>query len=121
MTPPIAPFLHGQTVEVERGARNDYGDNTYVVVGTIEGCAWAPRTSSEDNQSRTTVIVGLTLYGPYGADLRSDDRVVLPQDPMLPAADREQRTYRVVGEIGNWRSPFTGWTPGFEAALERVS
>lgn len=116
MTAPIAPFPFGITVEVERGTRNEHGDVNYAVTHSIEGCADAPRASTEVNENRTTVIVGKTLYGPYGADLRFDDRVVLPG-----TAPRKERTWRVIGEIGNWRNPFTGWTPGFEVALERVS
>lgn len=115
-----APFPQGYTVEVERGTRDDYGDITYDVALTIEGCAWAPRYSNEDNENRNTVIVGLTLYGPYGADLSADDRIVLPALPELPAK-RSLRTYRVIGDRGDWRSPFTAWKPGFEAALERVT
>lgn len=115
-----APFPFGYTVEVERGARNQHGDVDWAVHHEIPGCAWAPRYSNENDQSQTRIITGLALYGPYGVDLLATDRVVLPAVPELPA-DRKQRIYRVVGDIGNWRSPFTGWAPGFEAALERVA
>lgn len=121
MTQPVAPFPFGYTVEVERGTRSEHGDITYTVHHTINGCADAPRYSDENNQSRTSVIIGKMLYGPYGADLQSDDRVVLPDMPGLPALPRKQRTFRVDGDVGQWRNPLTGWTPGFEAALERVS
>lgn len=111
-----APFPFGVTVEVERGSRDRFGDIAYAVSHTIPGCAVAPRSSSEDNDARTSVIVGLTLYGPYGADLQSDDRVVIPgPEP------RARRTWRVIGEAGSWHHPMTNWKPGFEAALERVS
>lgn len=109
-------FTYGITVEVERGPRNEHGDVVYGLVGTISGCAVAPRASTEVSDNRTTTIVGLTLYGPYGADLRSTDRVILPGPQ-----ERKLRTYHVIGEVGQWRSPFTDWKPGFEAALERVS
>lgn len=112
-----APFPYGITIEVERAPVDlVHGDVAYALSHTIEGCAEAPRYSTENNENRTTVIVGRTLYGPYGADLRATDRVVLPG-----AEPRKQRTYRVVGEIGNWRNPFTNWKPGFEVALEKVS
>ena len=121
MTAPIAPFPYGLPVEVERATRDPvHGDVTYALVGTIEGCGWYPRTSDENNERRTATIVGLTLYGPYGADIRSDDRVVLPDVPARGLSRRE-RTYRVDGEVGDWRSPLTGWEPGFEVNLERVS
>lgn len=112
-----APFPYGITIEVERAPLDlVHGDVVYSLSHVIEGCAVAPRTSTEDNDRRTTVIVGLTLYGPYDADLLARDRVVLPgEEP------RKLRTYRVVGDVGRWRSPFTGWAPGFEVALERVT
>lgn len=117
MSAPIAPFPYGITVEVERAPVDTvHGDVVYAVSHTIEGCADAPRYSTENNDNRTTVIVGRTLYGPYGADLQATDRVVYPG-----TGPRKKRTYRVVGDIGQWMNPFTGWKPGFEAALERVS
>jgi hypothetical protein len=120
VTQPIAPFPFGLTIQIERGTRSEHGDVNYTDSHTIDGCAWAPRESTEVNDNRTTVIVGLTLYGPYGADIRHDDRVVLPDVPER-GLTRKQRTWRVDGEVGDWRSPFTGWEPGFEVALERVS
>lgn len=119
MSHPVAPFAFGDTVEIERGPEDEHGDRQYAVVGTLEGVWWAPRYSNENNDDRSTTIVGLTLYGAYGADVRADDRVVLPNRTELPDA-REERTYRVVGDRGDWRNPMTGWAAGSEIALERV-
>lgn len=115
-----APFPFGFTVSVIRNTRNQFGDKTRVVHHSIDGCAWAPRTSTEEDNGRTSVITGLQLYGPPRPDILFDDEIVLPQVMGLPA-DEKKRTFRVVGEIGEWRNPFTGWEPGFEVALERVS
>jgi hypothetical protein len=112
-----APFPFGITIEVERQpAANDFGDRSYSPSHSIDGCATAPRYSTEVNDGRSAVITGLHLYGPYGADLRATDRVVLPG-----TEPRKQRTWRVVGDVGSYRSPWNNWMPGFEAALERVT
>lgn len=71
----------------------------------------APRYSTEINDNRTSVIVGFSLFGPPGADILAKDRVKTP----------DGNFYRVVGEAASWTSPLTGWSPGFEAALERVT
>ena len=111
----IAPFPHGVTVEVHRAPAPDaFGDAVYALNHTIEGCALAPRYSTEltDNQNR--VIVGFSLFGP-----------TQPPEKKVLAADRiktpDGNMYRVLGEAADWVHPITGWMPGFEAALERVT
>lgn len=70
----------------------------------------APRVSSEFNEpGRTAVIVGLTVFFPGGTDVLSTDRFRV-----------RGTVYEVVGEAGDWRSPFTGRRPGIEVALKRV-
>lgn len=103
-----------ETVVVLRSAvaTDDYGDET---VGTdtetaYDGCAVAPRYSSEDNDNRSAVIVGITVYFPPGAD-------VLPTDRM---SVRDQ-VYRVDGDPGRWINPFTNVERGLEVAGVRVS
>ena len=89
-------------------AERDWDSATSTV---IHGCAVAPRSSSElTDPGRLAVIVGLTVYLPAGS-------VVSPQDRMLVRGD----LYEVDGEAGVWVSPFTGWSPGVEVALRRVS
>ena len=116
--PPLAPFPFGVTVSVRRGITDRFGDKTMVDHHEIEGCAVTPRYSSEVNGDRASVIVGFSLYGP--ADPNPE---ILPQDEIVVPGPQpvRQRTYRVVGELADWRSPLTGWHAGFEAALERVS
>lgn len=115
-----APFPFGFTVTVRRTTRNEFGDKLAPTTHEIPGCAWAPTSSTEDDIGRTSVITGLQLYGPPQPDILFDDDIILPAVMGLPAAEKK-RTYRVVGEVGEWRNPFTGWAPGFEVALERVS
>lgn len=94
-----------------RGATVDeYGDPTGTDTrSTLEGCFVAPATSSPaDDRGRTGVVVGLTLFGPYSADLVRTDRVEV-----------DGVTYRITGEVGPWKNPLSGWEAGFEVALER--
>lgn len=105
-------FRHPITVEV---ARTQYDDRTgdplpSPVRFTIDGCAVAPRTTGEQSDLGTSVVVGLALFAPYGADIRSTDVIRLPDD-----AD----PWEVDGEAGHWRSPFTDWRPGSHVALTR--
>lgn len=112
----ISPFPFGITVTVQRppDESNRYGDVTYVDHHTIDGCALAPRYSTEDNNNRTSVIVGFSLFGP---PQEGDDRVFATDRVKTP----DGNVYRVTGESADWLHPITGWHPGFEAALERVT
>ncbi|MFI1485785.1 hypothetical protein [Streptomyces sp. NPDC020747] len=81
----------------------------------IPGCAIAPRdgTGAGTNEivdARDTVITGLTLYAPYGTDIRATDRVRVGGDE-----------YEVDGHSGSFRSPFTGSTGPVVVALELVT
>jgi hypothetical protein len=109
------PFPFGMSVTVRRGGGVDkFGDPDpdSVTTHVVAGCAVAPRTSTEDTTGRgDTVIVGLTLYGPYDADIAATDVVE------LPGGDR----YQVVGEPGRWASPMSRRRPGLSVALERVT
>jgi hypothetical protein len=110
----IAPFPFGVTVEIHRTVVDRFGDETVTLHHTIEGCALAPRYSTEFNNDRNQTIVGFSLFGPpQTGDNRvfATDRVKTPDGIM----------FRVVGEAATWTHPITGWTPGFEAALERVT
>lgn len=101
------------------GGVDEYGDPITSSPSTTElvGAFTAPRDavgsreSSEINQrGRAGVIVGLTLYAPYGTDLRRDDQV-----------DIDGTLFDVEGEVGSWRNPFTSWEAGIEVALRRAT
>lgn len=81
----------------------------------IPGCSVSPRdgTGSASNElldARDTVITGLTLYAPYGTDIRATDRVRIGAE-----------LYEVDGQPGSFRSPFTGSTGPVAVALELVT
>ena len=97
--------------------RDSYGND---VPGTptefpVHGCAVAPRDgtgagANEIIDARDTVIVGLTLYAPYGTDIRATDQIRVNGE-----------LYEVDGQPGSFRSPFTGSTGPVVVALELVT
>lgn len=125
MTAPGAPFQFGFTVTVKRaGGRTNMGDKKPGSTHEIHGCMWSPRMRENveiTSEIRVSTIEGLQLYGPPDSDLLPDDEVVLPAVLDLSGFDEKRRTYRVYGDVGHWYSPLTGWRPGFEVALERVT
>lgn len=106
-------YAHPVTITVERTADDPVTgdpDPESTTTHTVDGCALAPRTSTEEQELGTQVVVGLTLFAPFGADIVSADIVWLPDDP---------EPWEVDGERGDWRSPFTDWHAGAQIALAR--
>jgi hypothetical protein len=116
----VRELPNGETVTILRpgpSTEDTYGND---VPGPpteipVTGCAVAPRdgTGSAANEltdARDTVITGLTLYAPYGTDIRATDRVRVGSD-----------VYEVEGLPGSFRSPFTGSTGPVVVALELVT
>lgn len=109
---------HGETVAVNRrGGTDKWGQDLPGTQHTVGPCGFAPRTatgsrnSTEDNAQRNTVITGLTMYAPWGADITSQDVIVRG----------DGSRWHVEGDVGEWLSPLTGWRAGIEVALVRVS
>lgn len=103
--------LTGQVVTVRRYAMDRYGDRTVTATFTLGRCAFAPRTSNENNDRANTVVADAELYVPPWAGIKASDEVEL--------ADGTK--WEVAGRPENWRSPFTGWQPGDVVALTRVT
>ena len=79
---------------------------------TLEGFAFAPGVSGEDNAHRMDVHTKGELFGPVGVDLRPSDRVELPEPYRGP--------WSVVGEPQQWGpNPFTGEVAGSVTELDR--
>ena len=93
-------------------ATDAYGDETVGVdvERAIPGVAVAPRYSSEGNDNRSAVIVGLTLYFPPRSDVLSTDRWRV-----------RGAVYSTVGDPGEWINPFTNVNCGLEVAVKRVT
>jgi hypothetical protein len=110
-----APFPLGETVVLLRpgppvvdGMGQEHpGPDVEVPVA---GCAVWPRTSSEQDQAQSQVIVGITLFVPPGTQVDAHDRVRV-----------RGVVYQVDGEPGLYRSPLTGHASGIEVALRRVT
>lgn len=78
---------------------------------TIDGCSIAPRTTVDiTDRGRHGVVVGLSLFTPYGVDVVHTD--LLEVDGV---------EYEVDGDAGPWKSPFTQWEAGMELALRRAA
>lgn len=106
----------GQTITVIRGGAptiNDFGED---VPGPpseirIDNCVVYPRTTEEQTQGRDLVITGLNVLMP------PDAPEVYPTDQV----DYRGVVYDVDGDVAAWRSPYSGWRPGVQFALTRVS
>lgn len=96
--------------EVAAGQGNTRIDWTTPTRFDIAGAIVAPRESAEDNQFRTAVIVGLTVYLPTGTALLPTDRLEVRGTP-----------YEVVGEPGDFRNPYDSSIDGLQVALERIN
>ncbi|MGW2228288.1 hypothetical protein [Streptomyces formicae] len=112
---------HGDTVTILRAAaattQDVYGNDVPGPVTEIPvpGCSVSPRdgtgpAANEILGDRDTVISGLTLYAPFGTDIRATDRVRIGGE-----------IYEVDGRAGTFRSPFSGSTGPVVAALELVT
>lgn len=74
-----------------------------------EGWSLQPRESTELTDARDTVIIGLTGFGPAGADIKATDNDVR----------HEGVRYQVDGEPGRWRD-VNGVERFVQVALKRV-
>lgn len=82
----------------------------------IAGAFVAPRSSSDnDDVGRVGVIVGLTLFVPYGTSLTTADKVLVAE------GNTNDGTYEIEGQPADWLHPWTGWTPGQSVALKRAA
>lgn len=78
---------------------------------TIADAFTAPRTSDDiDGRGRAGVIIGLTLFAPYGTDIEPDDDFEI-----------DGTLYRIEGVAGEWMNPLTDWEAGTTVALERAA
>ena len=118
--------MFGRTVVVFREIRDDFGDVTVEDEREVSGCAWYPRRSVEDVGGGSTIAAnqrtgagtgavqvstGLTMLCPPGSGITATHRVRLPDGTV----------WQVLGEVGSWVSPLTGWTPGDTVELEQTT
>lgn len=105
-------WSRGESVTVLRPAGRDlrHGDGGTENPHTIDNVVIDWDGTSEVTDNGEAVISDVVLYCPPGADIRSIDRVKLPD------GDR----YRVIGKPAPWRSPYTGRRPGVVVKLKGV-
>ena len=108
-------FPFGTTITVLRDSPGGFDEHNDPISSSttrtdIAGCGVAPRYSSEPSTlGRNGVIVGLTIFAPYGSDILFTDRIEIAGV-----------VYLVEGTPENWLNPFTGSTPGMEIAVKRA-
>lgn len=112
-----APF--GFTLTVRRIGTNGYGETEVLEEYDIPGCIFAPGTASEDNNQRSQVFRSASIYLP------ARSRRVDPSSKLvIPAAvtgDDQATEWEAEGPSAAWPNPFTGWNPGSELVVRRVT
>ena len=108
-------FPFGRTVVAYRERRNAVGEVTEVDRFEIDGVSIAPRVSNEfGTDSRNAVVTtGLTML--------IADEVVAQRITPQHRISIDGVVYRVQGSPAMWQSPLTGWTPGTQVELDRVT
>jgi hypothetical protein len=106
----------GESVGVLRptSATDRYGNASLTFPSTathsVDGCAFDPGSSSEDNDGRTAIVVTPTLYAPPGSDITAADRLLV-----------RGLVFEIIGEPAAWVSPFDGQAKGLAISLRRVA
>ena len=108
-------FPFGRTVRVFREQRNPVGDVDTVDVFELHGVSIAPRVSNEfGTDTRNAVVTtGLTMLVPDPVEAER----ITPQHRV----EVDGTVYRVQGSPARWESPLTGWQPGTQVELDRVT
>jgi hypothetical protein len=111
-------FKFAVTITVHHQEVNATGDYTVTDSYELPGCAISisvgrtSRRSFEVETFDSDLIRGdCVLYAPPGADIRSSDRVTLP----------DGTEWSVWGYAADYASPFTGWRPGMQIRLRRFT
>lgn len=106
------PF--GKTVtlvgRVKTSTDSDGNDVLTSTLTTLERCPFWWGTTTEQTQARDTVTSDATVILPVDTDVSAVDAVTV-----------DGQTFQVDGVPMPWESPFTGWEPGIEVRLRRVT
>jgi len=105
-------FAHPITIIVRRGGTDPRtGDPLPDPVDhEVANCAFDPGTTDEVTGLGVTVRTSPRVFGPYDADVLSNDQVLIPGDP---------EPWDVDGDVKRYLNPFTGDKPGCEIPLTR--
>lgn len=97
----------GISVTVQRAEYDRWNDATYTDHHVIGGCLEYPAGSVESDNAMTD---NRMLLAPIGSDIKHTDRIKM-----------RGLTFQVEGLPKEWVDPFTGWAPGMEVVLRRVT
>lgn len=112
-------FPFGFTLTVLLQEVDRHGDRTPTSDFTISGCAFAPGGSFEDTDGRNQLTRRGTVYLPSGIhQVPATAKLVIPASVTGDTADT---TWEVEGDKEYWRSPLSGWQPGSELPVKRVT
>ena len=106
-------FSFGRSVSLVRRSKSGtdaYGNDVFATTSTVVAGAFAPGGSTEQVQGQNVVITQPTLYLPPGTDVSAVDAIDIDGD-----------RFEVDGTPTDWVNPFTGWNPGVEVRLKRVT
>jgi hypothetical protein len=122
----MMPLQHGGVrITVQRTTQDEWGDSTYTDHHQIDGCVDVPLSSAEA-VGGGPVTDRRMLLAPPASDVLVTDRVLIhpPGVDLIPADAVEIRRaygYQVTGRPVDWLNPLTGWNPGMEVRLEKVT
>lgn len=107
-------YAYGERVTIYREKRDRFGTVTRADETELDGVALAPRTSSETGADLRSAVVrsGLTMFVPT-------DAVRLTAAHRVIRADGSE--WRVQGLPAVWCNPHTGWQPGIQVEIDRVT
>jgi hypothetical protein len=115
----VFPLANGETVVRERRklVEDPYSEEETLADWTdpdkidLEGVAIAPSSSTEPvSDARQQVITQMSIY-------------CAPTDDVLPKDRIRARSglWSVEGEVADWKNALTGWNPGAEFRIKKVS
>lgn len=121
----MMPWAISIRITVQRGTPDRFNDTVYADHHQIDNCIDYPTGAGEQGLSNTHVTDYRELLCPFESDILATDRVLIHPAGMatVPSNDpaRKTNTYQVVGPAKDWQNPFTGWAPGTQVSLERIT
>jgi len=106
-------FPFPQTVTVVRRVKSGtdgFGNDVFTTATADVPGAFNPGTSAELVQGQDLLTVQPSVYLPAGTDVAAIDAVQVGGE-----------LFEVDGSPNVWVNPFTGWAPGVEVKLRRVT
>lgn len=132
----MIPLAHGgERVLVQRTTYDRFNDPTYTDHHYIDGVAIFTGFStsgriSPNVETGNELMSSLTLYAPPHSDITAYDRIIRvpkgmttvpPESDVQGKAIRKENAFQVLGNPMDWVNTLTGWAPGMEVALRRIS